>query len=152
MARVWLGCSCCLTHQIARYDKARLIGRNVNSRNSIARRSRIDAPPLRSTQLLSPCSSSALPSQRPAEWPPPSSPAAPSPRPSCAVGCSGSYRTISIDTTAGDANEKKDAPANSNIPSILEGYKTIDRMLRPHTGFRAAELLPVVAGAHKVAC
>ncbi|KAF2124352.1 COX5B-domain-containing protein [Dothidotthia symphoricarpi CBS 119687] len=37
-------------------------------------------------------------------------------------------RTFTTTFVRRDANEKKDTPAPSNIPSLLEGYKTIDQI------------------------
>ena len=83
-------------------------------------------------QLLAPCSSSALPLPPPGARPPPPSPAALSPPPLCAVrDPPGAIVPRTIDSIAGDAKpdatHEKEAGHSANAPSVLEGYKKLDR-------------------------
>ena len=109
------------------FDHARIQRQFTRSPSSTAH-AHLSTPP----QLLAPCSSSALPLPPPGAQPPLPSPAAPSPPPLCAVrDPPGAIVRPPIDCPAGDAKPEathdKEAGHSANAPSVLEGYKKLDR-------------------------
>lgn len=103
----------------------------------------LSAPP----QLRPPCSSSALPSPSPGALPPAPLLAALLLPPSSAVSRERSLIVrCPLTTIAGDVNEKatadKEAGHSASSPSVIEGYKKLDRTCQPpaprHPRYRAA--------------
>jgi hypothetical protein len=116
-----------LATRVVRAEESRVLSARMIVRTSIQFSTRPPSstphrPPLHSTQLLSPCFSSAPLLSRPGVWPPAPSPAAPSPRRSCAVRLPGAVIRYAIDPTAGD--DKHTNPT----PSVLDGFKKLDGM------------------------